>query len=190
MRNTLLILVAGLAIIALFSLYSREAHMNIKEPSLDDVANNFIIKEAKILEKKYAMRLSGIGGREKNGRIWVMNASFDRDDSLISESEARWLIISCVNDYLEAVNRDESVRPYLLNYPFTYKNLTISIHHMQKDGHVAYYPYISLVNISNGKIGIFTDDPADRYKYKTEKYEPFEEALAIVENEKKSPNPQ
>ena len=52
---------------------------------------------------------TGLGGMDK---VWLMSLSFDRYGDPINEQEARKLIISCVDDFLEAVNKDEQLRPY------------------------------------------------------------------------------
>ena len=187
MKNILLALFSAIGITAVvFAVYNLEPSMHSTNSTMDDIIYGFERRKAKVLEKKYQMRLSGIGGGVKDKKIWLMTLSFTRDDSLLSENEARKLLIACINEYLDAVNRDEYIRPYLKDFPTTSRNLDFSIHHHQKNGFVAHYPYISVVNCNQGKIGFFTKDPAERYGYKTKKYETFEEAVAIVQKENAS----
>jgi hypothetical protein len=99
---------------------------------------SFVAKTGKRLAKKYGMSTSGAGGAAREDGIWLMSIAFDRHGDPICEAEARKLIISCVNDFLEAVNKDETLKPFLKNYPFTAKNLELRIFNYDKD-HVLHY---------------------------------------------------
>lgn len=138
----------------------------------------FINREGKKLAIKYHMIQSGIGigGMDK---VWLMQLTFDRHNSLLNEEEARKLIVNCVNDFLEAVNNEKELKPFLENYPFIAKNLKVSIHNWDH-GHYAIEPYIITVSESKGEVGYFTIEDQDSMQYKSEKYESFEEAVAIL----------
>ena len=86
--------------------------------------------------------------------------------------------------YLEAANHDEVLRPHLRDYPFTPKNLELTIYNQKEDGRDIYYPYICIVDSREGKIGYCTKDETKKYGYKTEKYETYDEAVAILKKEK------
>ena len=154
-------------------------------PDDDKLLYQFINRQGKILGKKYHMEQSGngLGGMDK---VWLMTIAFDRYGTPINEQEARSLVVHCVEDLLEAINNDEQLRPYLRDYPFTAKNLRLSIINFDKNQDVHYFPNISVVSNSEGKVGFFTDDPSDKYKYHTKKYETYDEAVAILKREHKS----
>jgi hypothetical protein len=82
----------------------------------------FIAKEGKYIGKKYNMSQASIGGGVNNG-IWLMSLDFQRYGSPLTEEEARELIISSLDDFIAEVNRDEQIRPFLKDYPFTAKNI-------------------------------------------------------------------
>ena len=102
----------------------------------------------------------------------------------LTEDEARKLIISAVDDYLESVNHDEVLRPHLRDYPFTPKNLELTIYNYEEDGKDIYYPFNHVVNNREGRIGYFTKEESKKYGYKTTKHETYDEAVAILKMEK------
>ena len=167
------------------SLFLLGYSMNIKESGLDDEDKKlygFVAREGKQLGKKYHMSQCGIGGGGYP-KIWLMSLSFQRFGSPLTEEEARRLIIASLDDYLIAVNKDEDIRPYLKNYPFTPKNINLGIYNYNPDRTNVYHPYIGTVSIHEGKIGYFTDEP-NNLKYYSKKYETYEEAVAILMKEK------
>ena len=101
--------------------------MNQEVSEESRMLHKFIAKEGPRLGKKYSMSLVGTGGGIREG-IWLISMSFNRYDSFLSEEEARKMIINCVNDCLEAVNHDEDLKPFLKVYPFTAKNLDLTIY--------------------------------------------------------------
>ena len=151
----------------------------------DKMLYDFINHEGKILGIKYHMGQSatGIGGMDK---VWLMSLSFNRYGDPLTEKEARKLIINCVDDFLEAVNCDERLKPFLENYPFTAKNLELAIFNYDKDHVLHYFPDIAIVTNSRGKVGFLTEDTSTKYDYYTEKYETYDEAVSILERENKT----
>ena len=77
--------------------------------------------------------------------------------TLLTEQEARKLIINCVDDFLEAVNNDEQLRPFLRDFPFTAKNLDLTILNFDKNQELHSFPFIAIVTDSRGKIGFLTE---------------------------------
>jgi hypothetical protein len=175
-----------LILIALMTIsFSMEPKMDQGLPEDDKMLYGFINREGKSLGLKYHMRQSaiGIGGMDK---VWLMSLAFDRYGEPLTEDEARKLIISCVDDFLEAVNKDENLKPFLKNYPFTAKNLELTIFNYDKDHVLHYFPSIAIVTNSKGKIGFLTEDASTKYDYYTEKYETYDESVAILERENKT----
>ncbi|MFI0434549.1 MAG: hypothetical protein ACH350_02320 [Parachlamydiaceae bacterium] len=134
--------------------------------------------------EKYGMTYSGAGGGAKSDGIWLMSLSLERKGDPLSENDARRLIIKCVNDFLAQVNSDEKLEPFLKNHPFKAANLALTIFNHNKDSSLHFFPYISVVTNSKGKIGYFTEDPSTKHGYHTEKYETYEEAVAILSQNK------
>lgn len=151
----------------------------------DKMLYHFINHQGKILGNKYRMKQSsnGLGGMDK---VWLMSISFDRCGDPLDEKEARSLVIQCVDDFLVAVNSNEQLRPFLRDYPFTAKNLSLDIFNFNKDQSLHIFPSIAIVSNSEGKIGFFTKEASDVYGYYTKKYETYDEAVAILKEENKT----
>ena len=122
-------------------------------------------KIGKKLEKKYEMYSLGVGGGATPEGIWLMSISFNRYGKPITETEARKLIISCVDDFLDSINNNDELRPFLKEYPFTSKNLDITIFNFNNNDFLYLFPLIAVVNNSRGKIGYFTEDPSTQPKF-------------------------
>lgn len=150
----------------------------------DKVKYRFMSREASKIGKKYQMHLCGVGGGAVEEGIWLMSSHFQRDGELLTEQAARELIINFLNDYLSAVNSDEELRPYLKVYPFGPKNIDLAIYNYDLKGDDIYHPYIGTVSAVKGKISYLTDDENNKFKYKSEKDETYEEAVAILGNSK------
>jgi hypothetical protein len=143
-----------------------------------DIAREIRGKVGKKLSKKHQMDLIGIGG----GMIKTVNLiclSFQIDHPL-ERGEARYLVVDCVEELLNAINNNEEVRPYLKNYPFTTKNVQIAIFSINPDRSDVYDPYITVASINESdKIYYRTSDSITN-RYKHEYTEPYEEARAKV----------
>lgn len=170
---------------------SMDLDMNQELSDQGKMLYGFVGREGKLLGKKYDMSQVSVGGGAKEDGIWLMSLDFQRYDVPLNEEEARKLIINCLHDYLEAVNRDEKLRPFLKIYPFKPENIDIGIFNFDPISRKeSFYPNITVVTAYEGKIAYFTVDESNPYRYKTKKYESYDEALAILkkENEQKKNN--
>jgi hypothetical protein len=155
-------------------------------PKEDKAFYGFLQKEGKILGKKYKMSMSSIGGGGGGDQgFWLMDLGFQRENSLLTEEQARKLIVQVVNDFLTDVNQEESLRPYMRDYPFTSKNVDIAIFNADKEIGDTYHPFIRVVDSNQGKVGYLTEEEGQIYGYKSEKYETWDEAVAILQKEEK-----
>jgi len=159
---------------------NRNAYTGLGEE--DKLLYRFINSEGKRLGKKYNMIqcCNGLAGMDKVERIAI---SFNRYGIPLTEEEARILIIDCVEDFLKAINKDEKLKVFLRDYPFTAKNIDMAIYNFDKDNKGDLYPSIAVVSNYEGKIGYFTNIKS-KLSYHTKKYESFEEAVAILKKEK------
>ena len=175
----ILLICIGLAIFNLSMNYGMHTDLSAE----DEILYRFLKEEGQFLEKKYHMRqcATGLGGMDK---IWLMSLSFQRFGNPLNEIDSRELIIHCVDDFLEAINNNEELRPILESYPFTAKNLELTIFNYDKNQNSIYFPAIAVVSNSRGKIAFLTETATTKYGYHTEKYETYEEAVVILQNER------
>jgi len=144
---------------------------------------DFVAKEGKLLGKKYHMSQCGIGGGVDDG-ISLMSLDFQRYGSLLTEMEARHLIVCCVNDYLKAVNRDDALRPFLKVYPFKPENIDLVIYSYHPiDRTEVLDPNIFIVSAHEGKVSYLTQDPENAFRFKSKKYESYDDALLILQKQ-------
>ncbi len=168
---------------------------NMNQAKYQDLSNDdkmlysFINRQGQMLANKYHMRqcATGIGGRDK---VWLIALSFDKCGDPMAEGEARQLIVNCVDDLLDAVNKEEKLRLLIENYPFTAKNLEMRIFSRDKNRKIHYFPYIAIVSDNRGEIGFLTKIPSSKYGYHTEKYETYEESVAILKGENQHKGPE
>ncbi len=151
------------------------------------IADRITNKYVKTFAKPNHLQLTGYGGAMMYD-VKEINLFFTSYDSLNLE-QARSIFVEGVQTYLSQINQNESVRPYLHNYPFTEKNLYFVIsfedpatHNFIEDNSVA------LVSTNkNGIVSYSTHDP-ETQKFQTIHKEPYEEALAIYQSQQPSCN--
>ena len=76
----------------------------------------------------------------------------------LNKSEARKLIVDCGLIFLKNINEDKGIRPHLKNYPATSENIEIRIFPSYPDGSETWFPLMSAISLSNGKISFRTTE--------------------------------
>ncbi len=149
-----------------------------KERTADAITN----QTAKKLKQEKDLCLIGTGGQMMD-KIEMLDMGFQYFHEVNLE-EARQLIVYAAEVYLDAINKNEKIRPYLKNYPFTAKNLEIKIWVRKPDSS----------NVTPGNVhGIFLNDGLVEYEPQgSVKYEhpspilkeTYEEAVQMVKTSK------
>ena len=70
-------------------------------------------------------------------------------------SEARHLVIDCIDIYLKEINGSEEIRPYLHNYPFTVENIEIIITGPDREKEDSLF--IDSISVDKGEIVYFAE---------------------------------
>lgn len=91
-----------------------------------DTINKIEAKTAKELESKYKMSICGTGGGAMYG-IDSLMLSFTIERPITIE-EARTILVGSAELYLNNINKNSIVRPYLEEYPFTIKRLRLDFY--------------------------------------------------------------
>ena len=172
----------------LFNLFSFSNSIeNSREYQMSDAekcVNRFMGKATKSLNKKYNMRICGTKVGMPGGPVRLLGLSFQILHSLTRE-EARYLLINCSEDFLKMINTDEELRSYLKCSPFNLLNIEIDIFSIDKSGRDVYDPYIRVASLINNELSYCTKDKDQKFGYKSEYEESYDEAVQLLLKKKK-----
>jgi hypothetical protein len=147
-------------------------------------SHQLIGKFGKQMEEKYGFHPCAFGGGATEEGIWLFSIHFDYYHEPMLIDQARRLIVSCAEEFLELINSSEEIRPYLKNYPSTAKNIEIHIYFTDIDRKKIYDPYLTVVSINEGIIRYKTEEEGNSFEYKSNIRESYEEALDILKKER------
>ncbi|WP_068466623.1 hypothetical protein [Candidatus Protochlamydia phocaeensis] len=145
-----------------------------------------IKKSGKRIGQKYGLSPSGIGAGGVYG-LRLMILDFNRYGEPLTQKEARKLIILCAEEFLKDINSDEKLTSYLMDFPFSERNIDVSIFSYDNKGRDIYEPYIGVVSLSRGNIRYVTyilDQLNENSQFK----ETYEEALEKLKQEEQTHN--
>lgn len=137
---------------------------------------------AEKLSKRYNMQVVGVGGGMA-GSVNVIGLSFQILGPL-SKEKLREILVDCVEEFLAPINANENIRPFLKNYPFTEKEIVITIFIVDASGRNVYDPDVVVATAFNGKIWYYTEDKDNKFRYKQKIQEDYQTALKIVREAK------
>lgn len=147
-----------------------------------------VIKEAvDKLEKKHHLQLVGVGEGLMD-RVNHLSLEFEFYEPLDRQT-ARKLLVECVNEFLEIINRNEEIRPYLKVYPFTPAEAEIVIFSVSENQEPFWDPYITVVanetyERSGRTVAAYkTESPDKPFGYAAKYEEDYAEAVRMVKGE-------
>ncbi len=126
---------------------------------------------AEKLKKDLSLYPSGSGGQMMN-QIHMLALSF-RYYQPVNIETARKLLVTAVTEFIDAVNANEEIRPYLQNYPFEAKNIEIRIFLQNLDGSPIPFGRLKVISsmdgnfqykIDNLETGLFTTIYKESFK--------------------------
>jgi hypothetical protein len=175
----LYIFISFLLIVSPASIYCQT---NAPSPSKIDyeiIADEITMQAIDKLEKTKHLKFAGWGGAMMND-IQEMHLSFNCYTPM-NISSARRLVIECVEEYLKIINSNETLRPYLHNYPFTNKQIELTIYIYDHDDNKTLFPFLGCV--ASWKNTIYYLGYDEKPEAKKMLQEPYDEAVKIVEKE-------
>lgn len=111
-----------------------------------------------------------------------------RHERKVTKDEGRRIFVDCVNEFLDAINEDESLRPYLAVYPFDFNHIDMTIHFNNENHDDLFHPDLGAVTNINNNIRYYTyDSECQIPSYKVDERESFEDALKIVNGQMDAP---
>ncbi len=126
-------------------LFERDS-AKIKEDAVHRVKALTIAK----LKDQYDLYAIGSGGCTMD-QVKMLHLAFAYDKE-VDLSSARNLIILSINEFMNTINNDDVIRPYLDSYPFNPKNIEIMICIMQPNGIDVDSNKIALISLHDGVI--------------------------------------
>jgi hypothetical protein len=145
------------------------------------MANNISAQVQKTLSERYKMKILGV----KSGLadcVNVLGLSFQVTGPL-SKEELRIILVGSVEEFLTQINSNVQIRPFLKNFPFTAKQITITLFIKNKNGQNIYHPDISLAYASAGEVAFNTVNINNIYGYESREREIYEIAYETVKRE-------
>lgn len=156
-----------------------------KKPPYITIADKITANTINIIEKKYPLTCIGEGGGMMKC-VEMMSISFTCN-RILEKNEARRLIVDAAEIYLNQINSNEQIRPYLKNYPFTIENIEIRIFISDAKGYDVYDPNIAVVSVIDKNVLYKTQEKDQKYGYKSRVFESYEEAKNIVKGKDATP---
>ena len=170
-------------ILLFFVCFSLSAKENTEE-NYELYANKIVSSFARDMKKELGLICIGEGGCMPHD-VQKMSVKFIAYQRATVE-QARKLLIQVTEKFIKAINADEEIRPFLRNYPIVEPfRAGVSISFNQKnnrrytDGSVAY-----VLQVKN-RIFYEKEDPSSRNGLSTIFEEAYEDALKIVQSQKK-----
>lgn len=147
----------------------------------EKAADNAVDALEDILTKKYHMEAIGVNFSIPRGIIKKLGIHFNIRGPL-SKEELRTILVYATQDFVDYVNADQKIQPFLEHKPFTFKNVDIILFVKKSNGYSRIeHPNIGVAGILKGRLWYDTivsinDMPQDQ----TEEDETYEEALKIL----------
>jgi len=145
-------------------------------PESDRLAYKIAGRVVEQLKNKYDLDFNGIG-QSGETTIKTLDLYFSLTH-LVTKEEGRDLILKCTENFLHEINDFEEIRPYLVQFPFTYKNIGIRIlFYSDARYEDTLDPNIWCISLVDGSIEYMIADIQNPFKF-VEK-ESYEDALKI-----------
>ena len=143
--------------IALLLIASCSKFPNTYQISDDEkIADELMKNVALDIKTKLNLSPCGTGGQMMH-QIEMLALAF-RYYKPVTIEEGRELLITSVDTFVDAINADERIRPYLANYPFEPKNVQISIFLRNPNDSRPSYDNLVVISSVNGIFEYRVDD--------------------------------
>lgn len=130
---------------------------------------------AKKLQRKKNLYLIGTGAQMMY-EIEMLAMGFNYYEE-VSINKARELMVYAIKTFLDEINNSEAIRPYLANYPFTAKNVDITIYPHTANGGTLPVGTLYIISSTNGIINYYVNSEGHK-PLKRVYRETYQEAVA------------
>ncbi len=143
----------------------------------EKAVNKLLSRLAKDFEKKYNIRPIGTNVAMHGGIVRMLGLDFQVLGPL-SQEQIRKILIKLVQKFLEEINSDLILRPFLEKYPFKIEDINIILFFNDSKGYEIDDPYFGVAEIDGGELSYKTLAKNDGIlNFVNEIYESYEEAL-------------
>lgn len=165
-------------------LFTGCVHRSAPHVALADQQMHSFVKE---MFKDKQLYVSGAGGSlmEDIKQLGIDFTSYD--NQRLSVAEARKLIVEITEKFIDEINRNEKIRPYLSKFPVDCNNVALAISFYEKPHKRIPDEFVGRLRQENGMVYYgYYDAKEDRFK--NEGYrERYEDALRIVKESQALP---
>lgn len=156
-------------------------NIHVLDTNYETIANITTKEVALRLKKEKGLQCIGSGGRMMND-IQRMGVSFQLFHE-VDFTEARRLLVYVTTEYLNAINNNKEIRPYLHNYPFKPENVEIMIWIQEPNGQDVPFEKIDFMSSIDAILEYKVATGQEPYSNKKIHEETYEKALKIVQEE-------
>ena len=97
----------------------------------------------------------------------------------LTKDEARAILIDCAHEVITTVNHNPEIQKYLLPGGFTEKSVQIQIY-IHPNHKQTFHPNLGVCSYNYGKLAFSTHDTENKYAYKLDDIETYQEAIALL----------
>jgi hypothetical protein len=187
---TCLLLLSPLSLVA----YVQDGLFSSNEgiPKSDAIVHEIMDETFELLGKKYKINPAGMG---INGHFEYLELTFQLFD-VLTQDQLREMLFDCSEVFLEKINSNEKVKPFLKDVPFTQKNIGIVFFIRDENNQDVSDPNFCCVSVRRGDFQFSTKTRENRYQYKNSIEETYEQAFSKIAQsrnltpaEEKKPSP-
>ncbi len=150
--------------------------INLEIPKSEQSVNRLLHQISVLFDKKYKLKTRATNVSMPDGEVKLLGLDFQIRGPL-SRGDLRKILLQLEQEFLEIVNSDETIRPYLQIYPFKTENIDITLFVVDSRGIVIEDPNIGIAAIARGKLVYKTVISGDTPHIESEFEETYEEAL-------------
>jgi hypothetical protein len=140
------------------------------------IALQQISETSQKLAKAYDIHPTGEGMRQQFLGLEIYFKVYRK----LTKEEAREIVLECTQEFLNDINGNEDLRPYLKEYPFTFSNVEIALYIENSDRTDIFHPDICIAACTPKGVEFITDDPEKKHTFKEIILESHEEALELL----------
>jgi len=164
-------------ILALFIITGCQQSLEYKPSEKSEIVDDIMRKAFIQLQKEKELSPFGTGAQMMDEvKMLALAFSYCKEIEL---EDGRELLIAAINTFLETINADTRILPYLKPCPFEPKNVQIRIFLRNRDGSPFASGKLCFISAINGTLQYDIHDPQTT-RLKTVYEEPYEEALAKI----------